>query len=70
MALQPFGPLLLFSFLILYMVGRTPWTGDQPIARLLPTHRTTQTHADIHALSGFRTDDASVRAGEEGSYLL
>jgi hypothetical protein len=32
-----------FSFLILYTVGRTPWTGDQPVARPLPTHRTTQT---------------------------
>jgi hypothetical protein len=32
-----------FSFLILYAVGRTPWTGDQPVARPLPTHRTTQT---------------------------
>jgi hypothetical protein len=32
-----------FNFLILYTVGRTPWTGDQPVARLLPTHRTTQT---------------------------
>jgi hypothetical protein len=31
-----------FSFLILYTVGRTPWTGDQPVARPLPTHRTTQ----------------------------
>jgi hypothetical protein len=32
-----------FSFLILYSVGRTPWMGDQPVARSLPTHRTTQT---------------------------
>jgi hypothetical protein len=32
-----------FSFLILYTVGRTPWTGDQRVARPLPTHRTTQT---------------------------
>jgi hypothetical protein len=32
-----------FSFLILYTVGRTPWKGDQPIARPLPTHRTTET---------------------------
>jgi hypothetical protein len=31
------------SFLILYRLGRTPWTGDQPVARPLPTHRTTQT---------------------------
>jgi hypothetical protein len=26
-----------FSFLILYAVGRTPLTGDQPVARPLPT---------------------------------
>jgi hypothetical protein len=32
-----------FSFLILYTVGRTPWTGDQTAARSIPTHRTTQT---------------------------
>jgi hypothetical protein len=32
-----------FSFLILYKVGRTPWTGDQPVARPLHTHRTIQT---------------------------
>jgi hypothetical protein len=31
------------SFLIVYTIGRTPWTGDQPVARSLPTHRTTQT---------------------------
>jgi hypothetical protein len=44
MALQPFdGPLPLFSFLIIYTVGRTPWTGHQPVARPLPIHRTTQT---------------------------
>jgi hypothetical protein len=33
-----------FSFLTLYTVGRTPWTGDQAVARTLPTHITTQTH--------------------------
>jgi hypothetical protein len=43
MAVQPFGPWLFFSFLILYTVGRTPWTGDQPVASPLPTRRTTQT---------------------------
>jgi hypothetical protein len=31
-----------FSFLIFYTVGRTPWTGDQPVARPLPAHRTAQ----------------------------
>jgi hypothetical protein len=44
MALQTFvGPWPLFQFLNLYTVGRTTWTGDQPVARPLPTHRTTQT---------------------------
>jgi hypothetical protein len=45
--LGPYTPLLdlgrFCSFLILYTVGRTPWTGDQPVARPLPTHRTPQT---------------------------
>jgi hypothetical protein len=43
MSLQPFvGPCPLFNFLILYTVGRTPWMGDQSVARPLSTHRTTQ----------------------------
>jgi membrane protein DedA with SNARE-associated domain len=41
-----YSPLLnlgrFFSFLILYTVGRTPWTGDQLLARPLSTHRTTE----------------------------
>jgi hypothetical protein len=32
-----------FSSLILYTVGWTTWTGDQPVTRPLPTHRTTET---------------------------
>jgi hypothetical protein len=44
MGLQPFlGPWPLFQFLNVYRVGRTPWTVDQPVARPLPTYRTTQT---------------------------
>jgi hypothetical protein len=40
MALQSLWTLApLFQFLNLYTVGRTPWTGDQPIARPLPTHK-------------------------------
>jgi hypothetical protein len=42
-----YSPLLchgrFFSFLILYTVDRSSWTGDQPVARHLPTHITTQT---------------------------
>jgi hypothetical protein len=43
-ALQPLGgswpP---FQFLNLFIVVRTPWTKDQPVARPQPTHRTIQT---------------------------
>jgi hypothetical protein len=35
---NPCGPWPLFRFLNLCTVGRTPWTGDQPVARPLPTH--------------------------------
>jgi hypothetical protein len=38
MVLQPFvGPCW-----SLYLVGRTPWTGDQPVTRPLSAHRTAQ----------------------------
>jgi hypothetical protein len=40
---SPCGPWPLFQFLNLNTIGRTPWTGDQPLARPLPTNRTTQT---------------------------
>jgi hypothetical protein len=37
-AVQPFvGPWPLFGFLTLNTVGRTPWTGDQPITKPLPS---------------------------------
>jgi hypothetical protein len=31
------------TVLLLDTIGRTSWTGDQPVGRPLPTHRTTQT---------------------------
>jgi hypothetical protein len=41
-----YSPLLdlgrFFSFIILYTVGRTPWTWDQPVARPLSTHTITE----------------------------
>jgi hypothetical protein len=44
MALQPFvGPWPLFNFLILYTVGTTPWTGNQPVAMSLPIDSIIQT---------------------------
>jgi hypothetical protein len=63
-----------FSFLILYTVGRTPWTGDQPIARPPLTHRkhkhrVNAHNTDIHALSGIRTHNPSVQASKVSSCL-
>jgi hypothetical protein len=72
MAIQPFvglWPLFFFSFLIVYTMGRTPWTGDQPVARPLPTHRINVHNTDTHALSGIRTHDSSVPASEDTSCL-
>jgi hypothetical protein len=39
------------SILILYTVGRTPWTGDQPVAKPLPTHRTIKTQNKFTQIS-------------------
>jgi hypothetical protein len=65
MALQPFvGPYPIFSFLILYTVGRTPCTGGS-VRRKASTYtqnktNTEQMHTDIHASSGIRTQYPSV----------
>jgi hypothetical protein len=37
------GPDRVFSFVIIYTVSWTPWTGDQSVASPLPTHTTAQT---------------------------
>jgi hypothetical protein len=67
------GPGRFFSFVIVYTVGKTPWTGDQPVAMTLRTHRTTQAQnkcrQDIHTSTGIWTHDLSVRGDEDGSYL-
>jgi hypothetical protein len=53
---SPCGPSPLFHFLNPHTVGWTPWTVYQPVARPLPTHRTTQlqnkrTQTSIHRVS-------------------
>jgi hypothetical protein len=59
MALQPsVGSWPLFQFINLYTVGGTPWTGDQPVARPLPTHRTSKTENK-------RTETSMPRVGFE-----
>jgi hypothetical protein len=66
-----------FSFLIIYTVGSTPWTGDQPVGRLIPAHTEQHKHkihvnarnTEIRALSGIRNHDPSVQASEDSSCL-
>jgi hypothetical protein len=57
--LLPLWILANFQFLNLYTVGRTLWTGDQPVARPLYLH-TDKTHTHIHSSSGIRTHDLCV----------
>jgi hypothetical protein len=72
---SPFlGPGLIFQCLNLFYTDcRTPWTSDQPVARPLPIHRTTQTqNKRTHkhpCLSMIRTYDPGVRASEDSSCL-
>jgi hypothetical protein len=49
-----------FQFLNLHTVGRTPRTGDQPVARPLPTHRTAETQNE-------RTQTSMPRVGFEST---
>jgi hypothetical protein len=70
--IKPSGPFPIRINLELQRVGRTPWTVDQPVARPLPTQDNTYTEetlTDIHASSGIRTHDPSVRASEDISCL-
>jgi hypothetical protein len=73
MALKLFvGPWPLFSFLILYTVGRTPWTEDQCVPRPLYLHTEQYKHrinAGWHPWlsSGTRTHDPNFRASEDSS---
>jgi hypothetical protein len=61
--------------LIIFTDGRTPWTGDQLVARPLPTLRTTRTQnksihtPNIHVLCGIRNHDPGFRASEDSTCL-
>jgi hypothetical protein len=66
-------PWPLFSFLILYSVGRTPWTGYQPVARQVSTNRKTQTQYKRTQISmpwvGFETAVPAFQREKTGSCL-
>jgi hypothetical protein len=74
MALRPFvGPWPLLQFRnLFYTDSRTPWTSDQPVARPLPTHRTTQTqNKRIHSNPCLEWDSnpRSQRSSERRQFM-
>jgi hypothetical protein len=74
MALQHFvGPWPLLQFRnLFYKVGRPPWTGDQPIPRPLPTHRTTQTqykHTHRYLCFEWNLNTRSQRSSERRQFM-
>jgi hypothetical protein len=62
-----------FSFLILYTISRTPWTGDQPVGRPLSTHRTTQTQNKCthyrHSFLEWDLNPPSLHSSERRQFL-
>jgi hypothetical protein len=74
-SLALWGTGLLSQFHDYFTDGRTPWTSDQPVARPLPEHRTTQTQTKptnlvselrktVHAL-----DRSATVTGNIGIYI-
>jgi hypothetical protein len=57
-----------FQFLNPKTVGKTTWTEVQSVARPLLA-KTQNKYRHLHSLSGIRTHDPSVRAGEDSSCL-
>jgi phosphotransferase system glucose/maltose/N-acetylglucosamine-specific IIC component len=62
----------LFSFVILYTVGRTPWKGDQHDGRPLPTHRTTETQnkRKRHPCLEWYSNPRCQRSSERRHFML
>jgi hypothetical protein len=58
-----------FGFSRSYTYCRTPWAGDQLVARPLPADKHRKTHTNIHALSGIGTHDPGFPASEDSACL-
>jgi hypothetical protein len=56
---------------IFYTVGRTTWTSDQPVAKPLPTHRTTQNRINehIHPCLEYDSNPRSQRSSERIQFM-
>jgi hypothetical protein len=64
---------LFFSFVIFsHKDGRIPWTGDQPVARPLPTHRTTEPQnkrTNRHPCLEWDSNPRSQRSSERKQFM-
>jgi hypothetical protein len=66
------GPGCFFRFVTLHRVGKTPWTGDQPVARPLPTQRIAQHRINEHRHPCLEQDlnpRPQCSRGENSSYV-
>jgi hypothetical protein len=70
-ALQSLWPLAAFSVSYLYTVGRTSWTGDQPVARPLhtPTKAQTQNKCAQHPCLEWDSNPRSQRSSERRRFM-
>jgi hypothetical protein len=71
MAQQPFrSALTTISVSQYHAVCSAAWTGEQPVARLLPTQDITdRLNVHIHWSSGIRTQDYSIWASDDNDAL-
>jgi hypothetical protein len=68
---KPCSIWLIYQFLDHFTHGRTPWTGDQLVARPLPKHRKTQTqNKHIHTSNiVWYSSPRSRLPSERGQYM-
>jgi hypothetical protein len=60
-----------FNLWIYQTIGRTPWTGDRPDARPLPTQdKTTQRNADTHPCPEQDSNLRSQHSSDRRQYLI
>jgi hypothetical protein len=74
LSVPPWNSPFHFGFLDLKTVSRTPWVGDQLVAKPLHLYTNTEKRTDtqtlnIHALSGIRTQDPGFRESEDNACL-
>jgi hypothetical protein len=63
-------PEIILKVWIIYIFGRTPWTGDRYIAGFISTQDSTTQRNGDHALSGIRTLNPHFRVAQDRTLLI